>query len=639
MNDGLIRVAAMHRPIRLADCMHQAQEIAHAAEQYANEGVQILLTPELSLTGYSCGDLFLQQPLLNDALNALQFVCQKTAHLPLLLVVGLPLRYQEKLYNCAAFLQGGTVLGVVPKTHLPNYSEFYEQRHFTSGANVNTMLSLPSFGEVPFGPNLLFCCVEYPMLRIAAEICEDLWVPLPPSISHAQAGATLVVNPSASNETVGKEEYRKMLVQSQSARLCCAYLYADAGYGESSSDMVFSGHHLLCENGQVLCEAPPFSNKAVMADIDIELLVQERCRLSTFENKTDTHRQIPFHLKCNQTTILRKISKTPFVPMEKSVLQKRCESILTIQAEGLRKRLEHTCAKTAFIGVSGGLDSTLALLVMARAFSLLQKDSKDIVAVTMPGFGTTSRTKNNATVLCEALGVTLKQVDITPSVRQHFMDIEQSESCHDVTFENAQARMRTLVLMDMANQANGLVVGTGDLSELALGWATYNGDHMSMYGVNAGIPKTLVRSLVAQEAIRLPLLSSVLQDILDTPVSPELLPAENGEISQQTEQIVGPYELHDFFLFYMLRYGFAPQKILRFAQHAFETTYTRGEILHWMHVFYRRFFSQQFKRNCLPDGPKVGSVSLSPRGDWRMPSDAAATAFLAQIDMLFVDNE
>ncbi len=638
MNDGLIRVAATAPTVRVADCLHQAEKIVSLAEKFAKQNVQILLTPELSLTGYSCGDLFFQKPLLYAALAALQTVCQNTAHLPMLLVVGLPLRYEDKLYNCAAFLQGGKVLGVVPKTHLPNYNEFYELRQFTSGKELSKTMVLPSFGEVPFGTDLLFCCSEQPQLRIAAEICEDLWVPSPPSVRHAEAGATLIVNPSASNETVGKAEYRKMLVQSQSARLCCAYLYADTGFGESTGDMVFSAHHLLCENGQILSEAKPFSQEVAIADIDLELLTQERCRLTTFPQNKGVYRHISFHLQEGSTAVLRPISKTPFVPSSGNVLAERCETILNIQAQGLYKRLFHTGIKTSFVGVSGGLDSTLALLVTVRAFALLQKNSADITAVTMPGFGTTSRTKNNAQTLCKALGVTLKEVDITPSVRRHFIDIGQLESQHDVTFENAQARMRTLVLMDMANQAGGLVVGTGDLSELALGWATYNGDHMSMYGVNAGIPKTLVRSLVAHEANRLPELRAVLKDVLDTPVSPELLPPQDGELSQQTEQIVGPYELHDFFLFYMLRYGFTPKKILRFALHSFGSQYNKTEILFWMEVFYKRFFSQQFKRSCLPDGPKVGSVSLSPRGDFRMPSDAAVTVFLAQVESLKMDE-
>ncbi len=638
MKDTMVRIAAIHCPSHLADCTQRAEELVKAAEQYAKQQVQILLTPELGLTGYTCGDLFFQTPLLEAVLHSLQYICQKTAHLPLLLVVGLPVRFEGKLYNCAAFIAGGTVLGLVPKTHLPNYGEFYELRQFNSGEGINATLHLPPFGEIPFSNRLLFCCKEMPGLRVAAEICEDLWVPNPPSVQHALAGATVVLNLSASNETVGKADYRKMLVQSQSARLCCAYAYADAGYGESTGDMVFSGHHLLCENGQILSEAPPFSQEPALADIDIELLLQERCRLNTFPANTQDYRRVEFHLNEKTDSLLRIISKTPFVPHSPSVLRERCETILTIQAEGLRRRLDHTAAKTAFVGVSGGLDSTLALLVAARAFSLLSKDNSGIVALTMPGFGTTNRTKNNAHSLCKALGVHLQEVDITPSVRQHFLDIHHPETLQNVTYENAQARMRTLVLMDMANQNAGLVVGTGDLSELALGWATYNGDHMSMYGVNAGIPKTLVRSLVAHEAERLPVLAEVLRDILATPVSPELLPPKEGEISQETEQIVGPYELHDFFLFYMLRYGFSPKKILQLALHAFGKEYTEAEILRWMDVFYRRFFSQQFKRSCLPDGPKVGSVSLSPRGDWRMPSDAIATAFVSQIQALIEKN-
>ncbi len=638
MNNALIRIAATHSALEVANCEHQATCIIQAAESAAKKYVHILLFPELSLTGYTCGDLFFQKPLLENTLHALQEICEKTAHLSLLLVLGLPLRHEDKLYNCAAFVQGGKVLGFVPKTHVPNYAEFYELRQFNSGMGIDTTLSLPFFGQVPFSSRLLFCCEELSDLRVAAEICEDLWVPSPPCAEHAKAGATVIVNLSASNETVAKADYRKLLVQSQSARLCCAYAYADAGYGESTGDMVFSGHHLLCENGRILSEALPFSQELALADIDVELLTQERCRLNTFTGTENTYRQIPFHITASDKRLLRNISKTPFVPSAESTLKDRCETILNIQAEGLRKRIAHTTAKTALLGISGGLDSTLALLVAVRAFDLLEKDKVHIIGVGMPGFGTTIRTKNNAKTLCEALCVTYKEVDITPSVTQHFADLEHPLDEHDITFENAQARMRTLILMDMANQNNGLVIGTGDLSELALGWATYNGDHMSMYGVNAGVPKTLVRSLVAHEAMRLPHLTAVLQDVLNTPVSPELLPPTGGEISQKTEQIVGPYELHDFFLFYMLRHGFSPEKILRFALHAFGLQYEREEILHWMEIFYRRFFSQQFKRSCMPDGPKVGSVGLSPRGDFRMPSDACAAAFLLQIEALKVDT-
>ncbi|MDL2253113.1 NAD(+) synthase [Ruminococcaceae bacterium OttesenSCG-928-I18] len=639
MNDGLIRVAAASPHLLVADCAANADEIVKTAWRASTEGAHLLVTPELGITGYTCGDLFGQQHLLDEAVKALATICKETSDLQLLLAVGLPVRHNGKLYNCAAVLQGGRVLGLVPKTYLPNYGEFYELRQFASGGAVEDFINLPPFGTLPFGTKLLFRCEEMPQLVLAAEICEDLWVPQPPSGGHVAAGATVVANLSASSETVGKAEYRRLLVKGQSAKLVCGYVYADAGHGESTTDMVFSGHNLICENGVVLAETAPFDEGLALAEIDLELLLQERRRLNTFfASYAGGYETVPFHMELRETPLSRAISPLPFQPGQNSELPGRCESILAIQAQGLRKRLEHTGAKTAVVGVSGGLDSTLALLVTCRAFRLLSKPAREILAVTMPGFGTTERTKGNAAALCEALGVTLKTIDITKSVRAHFADIDQDEKCRDTTYENAQARMRTLVLMDLANQNGGLVVGTGDLSELALGWATYNGDHMSMYGVNAGVPKTLIRALVAHEAEKDKKAGRVLRDVLDTPVSPELLPPKEGRISQQTEEIVGPYELHDFFLFYTLRYGFRPRKLYRYAQKAFEGRYEAPEILRWMQVFFSRFFCQQFKRSCLPDGPKVGSVSLSPRGDWRMPSDAAARAWVAEAQALSAES-
>ena len=635
MNDGLIRAAAVSPHLLVADFAANADEIVKAAWRASTEFAHLLVTPELGITGYTCGDLFAQQTLLDEAEHALETICHETADLQLLLVVGLPVRHNGKLYNCAAVLQQGNLLGLVPKTHLPNYGEFYEPRQFTSGGMVEDFVDLALFGTVPFGTKLLFRCRQMPSFTLAVEICEDLWVPAPPSLSHTAAGATVVANLSASNETIGKAEYRRELVKSQSSRLLCGYVYADAGRGESTTDLVFSGHNLLAENGKVLSETAPFEDEMAMAEFDLDLLTQERKRLNTFPPSfTGGYETILFSADVRKTPLSRLISPTPFLPARAEELEARCETILSIQAHGLCKRFSHTGAKTALIGVSGGLDSTLAVLVTVRAFTLLGKPASDIIAGTMPGFGTTPRTKNNAKTLCEAFGVTLKTVDITESVRAHFKDIGQDEATHDVTYENAQARMRTLILMDMANQKNGLVVGTGDLSELALGWATFNGDHMSMYGVNAGVPKTLIRSLVAHEAKKDLPVGKVLQDVLDTPVSPELLPAKDGEISQQTEEIVGPYELHDCFLFYMLRYGFRPRKIYRFAGYAFEGRYKDEAILRWMKVFYNRFFAQQFKRSSLPDGPKVGSVSLSPRGDWRMPSDAVGRAWVAEINAI-----
>ena len=578
-----------------------------------------------------------QRTLLDGALAALDAVRRETAELNAAVVVGLPLVQQGKLFNVAAVLCGGKIEGVVPKQFIPNYSEFYEARHFVSGAGVpfQTISLLGQDTLFAGGEPLVFQCADMPEFTLGVEICEDLWVADPPSTRLAQAGATVIVNLSASDEIIGKASYRRDLVRQQSARLLCAYLYADAGFGESTQDLVFAGHDLIAENGALLAESRLFDRGVIYADIDVQRLTHERRRMNTFVTEQNPMvAALPVHPGANDLTD-RTFPRTPFVPASKALRDERCEEILCLQATGLATRLRHTHAKTAVVGLSGGLDSTLALIVLVHAFDMLGLDRKGILAVTMPCFGTTARTKGNAEKLADAYGVTLQTVDIKAAVDQHFSDIGQSKDDLSVTFENGQARMRTLVLMNLANKTGGMVVGTGDLSELALGWATYNGDHMSMYGVNASIPKTLVRYLVAYEADRtMGELSDVLYDVLDTPVSPELLPPKDGEISQKTEDLVGPYELHDFFLYYMLRFGYPPRKIYRIARKTFAGAYDDATIKKWLVTFIRRFFTQQFKRSCLPDGPKVGTVTLSPRGDWRMPSDACAALWLSEAESL-----
>ena len=634
MKDGFLKVACATPAIRVADTDYNAGQITDLIGRAAEAGAKLVLFPELCVTGYTCGDLFLQRTLKDGALDALHRIAEATGGSGLVAVVGCPLEVQDKLYNCAAVLSGGRVLGVVPKTFVPNYGEFYELRHFSPAPAETGVIRL--WGqEVPFGTRLLFRQEEMPEFTLAAEICEDVWVPCPPSTDHCRAGATVIVNPSASDEIIGKSDYRRSLMRSQSARLLCGYLYADCGEGESTTDLVFAGHNLIAENGSILAESGLFTTGLTVTELDLQRLKQERTRQNTFSPSCGGYTVVPFSLPVEETRLTRPVAKSPFVPAEGKDLGERCETILSLQAAGLKKRLVHTGCKTAVLGISGGLDSTLALLVAARAMDALGRSRKDIVAVTMPCFGTTARTKSNAMTLAEQLGVTLQSVDIADAVRIHFGDIGQREDVHDVTFENAQARERTQVLMDLANRLGGLVIGTGDLSELALGFATYNGDHMSMYGVNASVPKTLVRHLTRYEAERLGgQARDTLLDILDTPVSPELLPLVDGEVVQKTENIVGPYELHDFFLYYMLRFGFSPKKIYRLAKYAFQGEYEDGVILHWLKMFYRRFFSQQFKRSCLPDGPKVGTVALSPRGDWRMPSDACAALWLNELESL-----
>ena len=637
MQDGFVKIAAATPDLRVADCAYNASEIVKLARQAAAKGAHLVVFPELCLTGYTCGDLFLQRTLLDGALAALDTVCRETAALNAAVVVGLPLVHQGKLFNVAAVLCGGKIEGIVPKQFIPNYSEFYEARHFVSGAGVpfQTISLLGQDTLFAGGEPLLFQCADMPEFTLGVEICEDLWVANPPSTRLAQAGATVIVNLSASDEIIGKASYRRDLVRQQSARLLCAYLYADAGFGESTQDLVFAGHDLIAENGALLAESRLFDRGVIYADIDVQRLTHERRRMNTFVTEQNPAvAALPVHPGANDLTD-RTFPRTPFVPASKALRDERCEEILSLQATGLATRLRHTHAKTAVVGLSGGLDSTLALIVLVHAFDMLGLDRKGILAVTMPCFGTTARTKGNAEKLADAYGVTLETVDIKAAVDQHFSDIGQSKDDLSVTFENGQARMRTLVLMNLANKTGGMVVGTGDLSELALGWATYNGDHMSMYGVNASIPKTLVRYLVAYEADRtMGELSDVLYDVLDTPVSPELLPPKDGEISQKTEDLVGPYELHDFFLYYMLRFGYPPRKIYRIARKTFAGAYDDATIKKWLVTFIRRFFTQQFKRSCLPDGPKVGTVTLSPRGDWRMPSDACAALWLSEAESL-----
>lgn len=636
MRQGFIKVAALTPKVTVADTQANRKEICRLMDEAEAKGAKILVFPELCITGYTCGDLFYQQVLIREAKKELLAIAKYTQRKDYLAFVGLPLEYNGKLYNVAAAVTQGKVLGLVPKTHIPNYNEFYERRHFAPGMKQPVPVALDEDTVVPMGTRVLFQCRQMPELKIGAEICEDVWAPNPPGVEHALAGATLLVNLSASDETTGKDMYRKSLVTGQSGRLICGYVYCSAGDGESTQDVVYSGHNLIAENGTLLAESRRFCNESIYTELDMVRLNEERRRMSTFMTSDESYINVEFSLKEEKTELTRFVDPAPFVPGNKADREKRCEEIFMIQAMGLKKRLEHTHAATAVVGISGGLDSTLALLVMVKAFDLIGKDHKDIVAVTMPGFGTTDRTYDNAVSLIKSLGATFREVSIVDSVRVHFKDIGQDEAVHDVTYENGQARERTQILMDIANKSGGMVIGTGDMSELALGWATYNGDHMSMYGVNASVPKTLVRHLVCYYADTCAdeTLQKVLYDVLDTPVSPELLPPEDGKISQKTEDIVGPYELHDFFLYYILRFGCTPKKIYRLANYAFAGTYDTETIQKWLKTFYRRFFSQQFKRSCLPDGPKVGTVAVSPRGDLRMPSDASARVWMEELEHL-----
>ncbi len=636
MELGFVKTAAGTPKVTVADCKANEVEILRLIGEMEKEHAKVMVFPELCITGYTCQDLFWQNCLLDSAQDVLLKIAKETSKTDALIFLGLPVRYQGKLYNAAAVLNKGKIIAVVPKTNLPNYNEFYEQRYFASGDGENGVISIGD-QTVPFGTDIIFECEGMREFTVAAEICEDLWVPMPPSIGHAQAGAHIIVNLSASDEMAGKDSYRKMLVSGQSARLVCGYIYASAGEGESTQDLVFGGQNLIAENGTMLAEGKRFQNQIVYGEIDVKRLADTRLRVSTYpKEKREGYRYIPFTVKKETTKLTRAFARAPFVPDKKEERDMRCQEILNIQAMGLKKRLEHVHGKRAMVGLSGGLDSTLALLVVGRTFDLMGLPREQIHCVTMPCFGTTDRTYTNACELSRRMGASLSEVNIKEAVSLHFRDIGHDPSVHDVTYENSQARERTQVLMDMANQEGALLIGTGDLSELALGWATYNGDHMSMYGVNGSVPKTLVRYLVKYyaETCKDRELSQVLLDILDTPVSPELLPPKDGEIAQKTEDLVGPYELHDFYLYYMLRAGFEPKKIYTIACSTFEGVYDKETILKWLRIFYRRFFAQQFKRSCLPDGPKVGSVALSPRGDLRMPSDASAAVWMKQLEEL-----
>ena len=653
MKDGFIKVAACTPEIQVADVDFNVDKIISQLEKCREEGVKVAVFPELCITGYTCQDLFFQNALLDKAMESVVKIAKTTADSDMLVAVGVPVRANGKLYNCAAVIQDGEVQAFIPKTHLPNYNEFYEARHFAPYNGECAAIDLRKYGQPDFMPSMeqtVFVCDEIPELVVGFELCEDLWVADPVSNYLAKAGATLICNLSASDEVIGKDSYRRQLVSNQSARLVAGYIYCSAGDGESTQDMVFSGHNIIAENGSILAESRLFENGITISEIDFKKLAFERRKISTYPASAEWDYSSKdsgfldmeniscerFSLEIGETALTRKFAKTPFIPSNQAERNERCHLILQMQSHGLMKRIAHTHSKTVVIGISGGLDSTLALLVCVMAMDLLKRPHTDIVAVTMPCFGTTKRTRSNAEILCEALGVTFREVDISKAVLQHFEDIGHDYNDHSVVFENGQARERTKVLMNIANQVSGMVVGTGDLSELALGWATYNGDHMSMYGVNASIPKTLVRHIVQYygDTCTSDTLRDVLYDILDTPVSPELLPTDESgtEMTQKTEDLVGPYELHDFFLYYGIRWGFEPSKVKRLAKYAFEGDYSDEVIDKWLKTFYRRFFSQQFKRSCLPDGAKIGSVTLSPRGDWRMPSDAVAKLWLEDID-------
>ena len=634
MKNGFVKVAAATPDIRVADVEFNTQNIINVMEEAQKNGAKILVFPELCVTGYTCSDLFDHSVLLKASRKALLEIAENTSDKDMLVFVGAPLEVNGKLYNVAAAMNQGEILGFTTKTFLPNYGEFYEMRQFTPGPQTVREITFEG-KKIPFGPQILFQAEGMEELVVAAEICEDVWSPVPPSIQAALEGATVIVNCSASDETIGKDTYRRALISGQSARLISGYIYANAGEGESTTDLVFGGHNIIAENGTILKESSRYVNEIIYSEIDLQRIIGERRKNTTFQPlDEETLVRVPFTIEETKTFLTRTFPKKPFVPSDEQTRAQRCEEILTIQAMGLKKRLAHTNARTAVVGISGGLDSTLALLVTARAFDMLGRDKKDIIAVTMPCFGTTDRTYQNACEMSKKVGATLIEVPIADAVNVHFRDIGHDPEDHSVTYENCQARERTQVLMDIANKTWGMVIGTGDLSELALGWATYNGDHMSMYGVNASVPKTLVRHLVkyAADDTTDEALKNVLYDVLDTPVSPELLPPKDGDIAQKTEDLVGPYELHDFFLYFMLRFGYEPSKIFRIACMTFDGEYDKETIFKWLETFCRRFFSQQFKRSCLPDGPKVGTVALSPRGDWRMPSDACVAVWMKDLE-------
>ena len=634
MKNGFVKVAAATPDIRVADVEFNTQNIINVMEEAQKNGAKILVFPELCVTGYTCSDLFDHSVLLKASRKALLEIAENTSDKDMLVFVGAPLEVNGKLYNVAAAMNQGEILGFTTKTFLPNYGEFYEMRQFTPGPQTVREITFEG-KKIPFGPQILFQAKGMEELVVAAEICEDVWSPIPPSIQAALEGATVIVNCSASDETIGKDTYRRALISGHSARLISGYIYANAGEGESTTDLVFGGHNIIAENGTILKESSRYVNEIIYSEIDLQRITGERRKNTTFQPlDEETLVRVPFTVEETKTFLTRTFPKKPFVPSDEQTRAQRCEEILTIQAMGLKKRLAHTNARTAVVGISGGLDSTLALLVTARAFDMLGRDKKDIIAVTMPCFGTTDRTYQNACEMSKKVGATLIEVPIADAVNIHFRDIGHDPEDHSVTYENCQARERTQVLMDIANKTWGMVIGTGDLSELALGWATYNGDHMSMYGVNASVPKTLVRHLVkyAADDTKDEALKNVLYDVLDTPVSPELLPPKDGDIAQKTEDLVGPYELHDFFLYFMLRFGYEPSKIFRIACMTFDGEYDKETIFKWLETFCRRFFSQQFKRSCLPDGPKVGTVALSPRGDWRMPSDACVAVWMKDLE-------
>ena len=634
MKNGFVKVAAATPDIRVADVEFNTQNIINVMEEAQKNGAKILVFPELCVTGYTCSDLFDHSVLLKASRKALLEIAENTSDKDMLVFVGAPLEVNGKPYNVAAAMNQGEIIGFTTKTFLPNYGEFYEMRQFTPGPQTVREITFEG-KKIPFGPQILFQAEGMEELVVAAEICEDVWSPIPPSIQAALEGATVIVNCSASDETIGKDTYRRALISGQSARLISGYIYANAGEGESTTDLVFGGHNIIAENGTVLKESSRYVNEIIYSELDLQRITGERRKNTTFQPlDEETLVRVPFTIEETKTFLTRTFPKKPFVPSNEQTRAQRCEEILTIQAMGLKKRLAHTNARTAVVGISGGLDSTLALLVTARAFDLLGRDKKDIIAVTMPCFGTTDRTYQNACEMSKKVGATLIEVPIADAVNVHFRDIGHDPEDHSVTYENCQARERTQVLMDIANKTWGMVIGTGDLSELALGWATYNGDHMSMYGVNASVPKTLVRHLVkyAADDTTDEALKNVLYDVLDTPVSPELLPPKDGDIAQKTEDLVGPYELHDFFLYFMLRFGYEPSKIFRIACMTFDGEYDKETIFKWLETFCRRFFSQQFKRSCLPDGPKVGTVALSPRGDWRMPSDACVAVWMKDLE-------
>ena len=634
MKNGFVKVAAATPDIRVADVEFNTQNIINAMEEAQKNGAKILVFPELCVTGYTCSDLFDHSVLLKASRKALLEIAENTNDKDMLVFVGAPLEVNGKLYNVAAAMNQGEIIGFTTKTFLPNYGEFYEMRQFTPGPQTVREITFEG-KKIPFGPQILFQAKGMEELVVAAEICEDVWSPIPPSIQAALEGATVIVNCSASDETIGKDTYRRALISGQSARLISGYIYANAGEGESTTDLVFGGHNIIAENGTILKESSRYVNEIIYSELDLQRITGERRKNTTFQPlDEETLVRVPFTVEETKTFLTRTFPKKPFVPSDEQTRAQRCEEILTIQAMGLKKRLAHTNARTAVVGISGGLDSTLALLVTARAFDMLGRDKKDIIAVTMPCFGTTDRTYQNACEMSKKVGATLIEVPIADAVNVHFRDIGHDPEDHSVTYENCQARERTQVLMDIANKTWGMVIGTGDLSELALGWATYNGDHMSMYGVNASVPKTLVRHLVkyAADDTTDEALKNVLYDVLDTPVSPELLPPKDGDIAQKTEDLVGPYELHDFFLYFMLRFGYEPSKIFRIACMTFDGEYDKETIFKWLETFCRRFFSQQFKRSCLPDGPKVGTVALSPRGDWRMPSDACVAVWMKDLE-------